>query len=128
MIRYRSARTAPGVNPPTWIESDDASLPTREEDGGRCAFRAIEGDATFVGSCDTDDTDSPQEGQKRAESGISEEQAGQGVTGRGFYAPLRAGPDGRGRAPPLRYLLFVDFPSAAVLNVLPSSDISHFQV
>ena len=84
MIRYRSPRTAPGVNPPAWIESDDASLPTREEDGGRCAFRAIDGVATFVGNCEADDAASPQEGQKRAESGTSEEQAGQGVTGRGF--------------------------------------------
>jgi len=73
------------VKPPIWIESEDASFPTREEDGGRCAFRAIDGDATFVGNCDTDDSDSPQSGQNRAESGTFEEQAGQGVTGRRFY-------------------------------------------
>ena len=87
MIRYRSARTAPGVNPPAWIESDDASLPTREDDGGRCAFRATDGDAMFVGSCDTEDTGSPHSGQKRAALGTSDEQAGQGVTGTRFYAP-----------------------------------------
>ena len=81
MIRYRSASTAPGVKPPAWIESDDASLPTREDDGGRCAFRAIDGDATFVGNWDTDDTDSPHEAQKRAATGTSAEQEGQRVSG-----------------------------------------------
>jgi len=109
MIRYRSARTAPGVNPPASIESDDASRPTREDDGGRCAFRATDGDAMFVGSCDTDDTDSPHEGQKRAEVGTSEEQAGQGVTGRGFYASIPGAPGTSSG------YFFVDFPSASVL-------------
>ena len=70
MIRYRSASTAPGVKPP-WIESDDASRPTRDDDGGRCAFRAIDGDATFVGNCDADDTDSPHSAQKRAVAGVA---------------------------------------------------------
>src|SRR6476469_9999105 len=101
MIRYRSARTAPGVNPPAGIESDDACRPTRDDEGGRCALCAIDGDATFVGSCDTDDTASPHEGQKRPESGISDEQAGQGVTETRFYAPGaldgRAGPLSRVR-------------------------------
>jgi hypothetical protein len=76
------------VKPPESIESDEASRPTRDGVGGRRASAAIDGDATFVGNCDTDDTDSPHEGQKRAELGTSEEQAGQGVTGRGFYAPF----------------------------------------
>ena len=79
MIRYRSASTAPGVKPPAWIESDDASRPTLEEDGGRRAFCAIDGDATFVGSCDTDDTASPHDEQKRAAAGTSAEQEGQRV-------------------------------------------------
>ncbi len=51
--------------------------------------RATDGVAMFVGICDADDTASPHEGQKRAESGTSEEQAGHGITGREFYALVR---------------------------------------
>src|SRR5215831_14095827 len=85
MIRYRSARTAPGVNPPAWIESDDASFPTRDEDGGRCAFCATDGDATFVGSCDTDDTASPHDEQNRAASETPDPHVGQAIKMRGSY-------------------------------------------
>ena len=124
-MRYRSARTAPGVNPPTWIESDDASRPTRDEDGGRCAFRAIDGDATFVGSCDTDDRDSPHEGQNAPSP-----EAPRSMTD--TESPRRDSmPRSISTRPPSEscyFAAFVDFPSAAVLKVLPSSDISHFQV
>ncbi len=58
------------MNPPAGIESDDARRPTRDEDGGLCALAAIDGDATFVGSCDADvrDTASPHDAQNRAVS------------------------------------------------------------
>ena len=50
MIRYRSARIVPGVNPLAWIESDDARRPTLEEVTGRRAASATDGEAMFVGS------------------------------------------------------------------------------
>jgi hypothetical protein len=78
----------PGVKPPASIESDEASRPTFEEECGRLAASATEGEARFVGSCETDDTASPQEGQKRAEPGTSEEQVGQRITASRFYGPL----------------------------------------
>src|SRR5262249_12085504 len=80
MIRKRSARIAPGVKPPASIESEEASRPTFEELPGRCAFCATEGDAMFVGSCETDDTASPHAGQKCAPAGTSPAHAGQRVT------------------------------------------------
>jgi hypothetical protein len=72
MIRYRSARTTPGVNPTISMTSAEASLPTFEDEPGfgRRAAAATDGEAMFVGSWETDETASPQEGQKRAESGI----------------------------------------------------------
>jgi hypothetical protein len=80
MIRYRSASIAPGVNPPAWTESEDASLPTLEDDGlRRRAASSTEGEARFVGSWETEDTPSPQEGQKRAPSGTAAAQLGHGV-------------------------------------------------
>src|SRR5215472_2252567 len=85
MIRYRSASIAPGVNPPASIESDDANRPTLDEDGGRCAFCAIDGDATFVGNCDTDDTASPHDEQNRAASETPDPQLGQAIKMRGSY-------------------------------------------
>ena len=66
------------------MESDEARRPMCD-DGDRRAAAATEGDARFVGICETDDTASPQEGQKRKESGISEEQDGQRITGLEFY-------------------------------------------
>ncbi len=80
MIRYRSASIAPGVNPPAWIESEDANLPTFEDDGfRRRAASATEGEARPVGSWETEDTACPQEGQKRAPSGTAAAQLGHGV-------------------------------------------------
>jgi hypothetical protein len=85
MIRYRSASTAPGVKPPDWIESEEASLPTRDDVGGRCALCAMDGDATFVGSWDTDDTASPHDAQNRAASETPDPHLGQAIKMRGFY-------------------------------------------
>jgi len=68
------------VNPPTWIESDDARRPTRDDDGERRAAAATDGDARLVGSCETEETGSPQSGQKRADAGAAEPHLGQGVT------------------------------------------------
>ena len=82
---------SPGVNPPAWIESDDASLPTRDEDGGRCALCAIDGDATFVGSRDGEETASPQDEQKRSESETADPHPGQAVKVRRFYVSGRVG-------------------------------------
>lgn len=79
-MRYRSASIAPGVKPPAWIESEDASFPTLEDVGlRRCAASATEGEARFVDSWETEDTPSPQEGQKRAPSGTAAAQLGHGV-------------------------------------------------
>jgi hypothetical protein len=91
MIRYRSASIAPGVNPPACTESEDASLPTLE-DGGlrRCAASATEGEARFVGSWETEDTASPQEGQKRAPSETAAAQLGHGVKA-AILAPEKEG-------------------------------------
>jgi hypothetical protein len=77
---------APGVNPPAWIESEDARRPTRDEDGARRAASATEGDAMLVGICEADvwDTASPQAGQKRADPGTSAEQDGQRIKLGGF--------------------------------------------
>ena len=86
MIRYRSARTEPGVNPPASIESEEASRPTGDEEGlrRRAAF-ATEGLARFVAICEAEEIASPQEGQKREPSGISAEQLGQRITLRESY-------------------------------------------
>ena len=65
------------MKPPASIESDEASRPTFEEDGPRRrAASATEADAMFVGSCETDDTDSPHFGQKLASTGVSAEHEG----------------------------------------------------
>src|SRR5215472_16365030 len=86
MMRYRSARIAPGVKPPASIESLDASRPTTEEEEGprprRTAASATEGVARFVGICDAeeDGTALPHEGQKRESSGTSAEQDRQRIT------------------------------------------------
>ena len=78
MIRNRSARTAPGVNPPDAIESEETSRPTGAEDGLRLrAASATDGDARFVGIWDTEEIPSPQDGQNRAEAGTSAEHFGQ---------------------------------------------------
>ncbi len=71
MIRYRSASTTPGVNPTISMTSAEASLPTFEEEPGfgRRAAAATDGEAMFVGSWETDETASPQAGQKCADSG-----------------------------------------------------------
>ena len=78
----------PGVNPPASMESDVASRPTLEDDGGRrAAAAATEGLARFVGIRDTEDSASPHSGQKRADSGTPKPQPGHGVKVSGFYAP-----------------------------------------
>src|ERR1700681_4629586 len=82
MTRYRSIRTSPGVKPPASIESEEARRPTFEDEGERCAARATDGEAMFVGSCETDETASPQAGQKWAGPGTSAPHLGQRVTGR----------------------------------------------
>jgi len=57
------------VNPPVWIESDEARRPTRDDAaGGRAAAAAADGEAMLVGSCETEESGSPHSGQKRAES------------------------------------------------------------
>jgi hypothetical protein len=99
MIRYRSARTAPGVNPPAWIESDDASRPTLEEDGGRRAARATDGDARPVGSWETEEIASPHSGQKRTDSEMPDPHFGHAVKMRGFYA-ARSATSARGQRRP----------------------------
>ena len=91
MIRYRSARTEPGVNPPASIESEEASRPTGDEEGlRRRAASATEGLARFVAICETEEIASPQEGQKREPSGISAEQLGQRITLRESYRKVGA--------------------------------------
>src|SRR5262245_12296022 len=88
MIRYRSARTTPGVKPPTSMTSADASRPTFEEEPGfgRRAAAATDGEAMFVGSWETDETASPQAEQKRADSGTPAPHLGHGTKAFGFYA------------------------------------------
>ena len=68
------------MKPPVSIESEDASRPTLDDDAGRLAASATDGDARFVGIWDTDDTAPPQAGQKRADPGTSAEQEGQRIT------------------------------------------------
>ncbi len=77
MIRYRSTMTAPGVKPPASIESEEASRPTGEEEGGRRAAAATEGVANPVGIWDREERGSPHEEQKRPESETSAEQCEQ---------------------------------------------------
>ena len=67
------------MKPPASIESELASRPTFEEETGRRAACATDGEARFVGSCDTDEIAPPHSGQKRADSEISAEQDGQGI-------------------------------------------------
>ena len=64
------------------MESDDASRPIFDEDGGRCAFCATEGVAMLVGSCEADegDTASPHAEQKRAASEMPDPHFGQAIT------------------------------------------------
>ena len=66
------------------MESEEARRPTFEEDAGRRAASAEEGDARLVGSCETEDTASPHVGQKRADPAISDEQDGQRTNSEGF--------------------------------------------
>ena len=68
------------MKPPASIESDDAEpADFRRRGARRRAASATDGDARFVGSCDTDDTGSPQAGQKRADPGTSAKQDGQRI-------------------------------------------------
>ena len=81
MIRYRPARTEPGVNPPAPVESEETSRPTGDEEGlRRRAASATEGLARSVAIFETEEIASPQEGQKREPSGISAEQPEQRIT------------------------------------------------
>src|SRR5215472_1473147 len=86
MMRYRSARIAPGVKPPTSIESEEASRPTTEEEEGprprRTAASATDGVARFVGICESEEEETalPHDWQKRDSSGISAEQVRQRIT------------------------------------------------
>ena len=77
MIRYRSARTAPGAKPPAGIESDEARRPIGAE---ATAVGIAEGSlAATVGICDSDAVDWPQDGQNRALAGIWVEHEGQSI-------------------------------------------------
>ena len=67
------------MKPPASIESEDASRPTFDEETGRRAARATEGEARFVGSCEIDEIAPPHSGQKRAESETSAEHVGQRI-------------------------------------------------
>lgn len=96
MIRYRSARIDPGVNPPASIESEEASRPTGDELGlRRRAASATEGLARFVAICETEEIASPQDGQKPEPSGASAEQRRQRITLRESYS---RGDDARSRS------------------------------
>jgi hypothetical protein len=87
-MRYRSARTTPGVNPPAGTESDEARRPTGIDDGlRRRAAASTDGDARFVGSCETDETGSPHAEQNRAGPETPEPQFGQAINGVGSYRP-----------------------------------------
>ncbi len=72
------------MKPPESIASDDASFPTFEDGLRRLAASATEGEARFVGIRETEETDSPQAGQKRAEPGTSDEHFGQRIKVGGF--------------------------------------------
>jgi hypothetical protein len=75
MIRYRSARTVPGENPPPGDESEEIR-PTGVDAAAAFprAASISDGVARPVGICETELTGDPQEEQKRASSGTSEEQ------------------------------------------------------
>ncbi len=82
MIRYRSASTVPGVNPPDSIESEERSRRTGAEEGLlRCAASIAEGVARPVGICESEETACPHEEQKRTESASSAEQEEQRTKG-----------------------------------------------
>jgi len=68
MIRYRSERIAPGVNPPTGTESEEIRRPTRGETAGAASPR--------VGICDGEMMACPQTEQKLLVAGISTEHDG----------------------------------------------------
>ena len=68
------------MKPPESIESVGARRPTFEEDGvRRRAASATEGDARFVGICETEEIPSPQDGQNRAGTGTSAAHLGQRI-------------------------------------------------
>ena len=69
----------PGVNPPPSSESDEARRPTTEGFGLRRAAEAIEGDASPVGICDTEDSACPHQAQAAAPSSTSDEQLAQRI-------------------------------------------------
>jgi hypothetical protein len=75
MMRYRSAKTVPGVKASARTDSGAAIRPTTE-DGVRGSGRAGVG-ARPVGICEIELIGEPQEGQKRPASEISAEQPGQ---------------------------------------------------
>jgi len=71
--------TAPGVKPPTSIESEETRRPTPEEGLRWRAASTAEGVARPVGICEKELIAAPQEEQKRPESETSEEQLGQRI-------------------------------------------------
>src|SRR5262249_20393560 len=75
-------RIVPGANPSAPIDSDEARRPTGSEvETRRCAFSISEGEASPVGSCETELIGCPQAEQKRPPSGISAEQDGHFIGG-----------------------------------------------
>ena len=127
-----------------------------EGTGLRRAADATDGDARPVGSCETDDSVCPHHGQAAAPSSTSEEQLGQRIT-RGILCPHQniaaaaqrrldltlhplppdgwrdpvhrpSPPHGWGEGERSSPTACVDLPSADVVQVLPSSDVSHLKV
>ena len=84
-MRYLSDRIVPGAKPPVSIVSDEARRPIGAEDGTRRrAAASTDGEARFVGNCDTDESAAPQSEQKRADPATSDPQVGQRVNVSGF--------------------------------------------
>src|SRR5512139_99917 len=82
MMRYRSASTIPGVNPPTGIESEEIRRPTGEATMGvPVAATGIGGDSTVpVGIWESEPIGVPHFRQKLLSSGTSLEHDGQFIS------------------------------------------------
>jgi len=120
------------VKPPASIESEEARRPTFDEDAGRRAAAATDGEARFVGNWETDEIASPQAEQKRAGSGTPAPHFGHGTKTLDSNPRKKGGrvtaEKGRPRRAALEFryfaAAFVALPSMAVVQVFPSSDIS----
>lgn len=67
------------MKPALTAASEEARRPITEETGRRCAAAAAEGEASPVGSCETEEIVCPHQAQEAAPSSSSEEQFGQRV-------------------------------------------------